>query len=242
MQFVEGHLSLRLGPLRPGGGFPGGSAGKESTCNVGDLGSIPGLGRSPGEGKGYPLRLFLGFPGGSAGKEFACSGRDLGSIPGLGRSPGGGMATCSSILAWRIPQTEEPGGLQSVGLQRVGHDWATQLSAACLAGGPHLGPFPSSHLQIPQFSPHSWVPAVSMWIRLCWPPLQASTSFSHVPASIRAESRAWTEDFPSSRSCRGGSYTRLLWNLTTTPRHLGHSLLGKGCIISLVWEILPSCP
>ena len=37
-------------------GFPGGSDGKESTCNVGDLGSIPGLGRSPGEGKGYPLQ------------------------------------------------------------------------------------------------------------------------------------------------------------------------------------------
>ena len=37
-------------------GFPGGSAGKESTCNTGDLGSIPGLGRSPGEGKGYPLQ------------------------------------------------------------------------------------------------------------------------------------------------------------------------------------------
>ena len=37
-------------------GFPCGSAGKESTCNVGDLGSISGLGRSPGEGKGYPLQ------------------------------------------------------------------------------------------------------------------------------------------------------------------------------------------
>ena len=37
-------------------GFPGGSAGKESTWNVGDLGSIPGLGRSRGEGKGYPLQ------------------------------------------------------------------------------------------------------------------------------------------------------------------------------------------
>ena len=36
-------------------GFPGGSAGKESACNAGNLGSIPGLGRSPGEGKGYPL-------------------------------------------------------------------------------------------------------------------------------------------------------------------------------------------
>ena len=38
------------------GGFPGGSDGKESACNAGDLGSIPGLGRSPGEGKGYPLQ------------------------------------------------------------------------------------------------------------------------------------------------------------------------------------------
>ena len=37
-------------------GFLGGSAGKESTCSVGDLGSIPGLGRSPEEGSGYPLQ------------------------------------------------------------------------------------------------------------------------------------------------------------------------------------------
>jgi len=39
-----------------GSHFPCGSAGKESACNVGDLGSVPGLGRSPGEGKGYPLQ------------------------------------------------------------------------------------------------------------------------------------------------------------------------------------------
>ena len=42
-----------FGPSR---GFPGGSAGKESPCNAGDLGSMLGLGRSPGEGKGYPLQ------------------------------------------------------------------------------------------------------------------------------------------------------------------------------------------
>ena len=40
-------------------GFPGGSDSKESTCNVGDLGSIPGLGRSPGEGHGNPLHSCL---------------------------------------------------------------------------------------------------------------------------------------------------------------------------------------
>ena len=57
--------------------------------------------------------------------------RNAGSIPGSERSGGGlgwedfveeGMSTHSSILAWRIPWTEEPGELQSLGLQRVRHD------------------------------------------------------------------------------------------------------------------------
>ena len=47
---------------------------------------------------------------------------DTGSIPGSGRSLGVEMATHSSILAWKIPWAEEAGGLQSMGLQRVGHD------------------------------------------------------------------------------------------------------------------------
>ena len=47
--------------------------------------------------------------------------RDAGSIPGLGRSPGGGHGH-SSTLAWRIPGTEAPGGLQSTGSHRVEHD------------------------------------------------------------------------------------------------------------------------
>ena len=53
----------------------------------------------------------LDFPGDSDGKEFACITGDPGLIPGLGRSPGKGTATHSSIFAWEIPQTEEPGGL-----------------------------------------------------------------------------------------------------------------------------------
>ena len=48
--------------------------------------------------------------------------RGAGSIPGLGRIPGRGQATHSSILAWKIPWTKEPGELQSIGLQRVGHN------------------------------------------------------------------------------------------------------------------------
>ena len=47
---------MNLGFMLPYLGFPGGSDGKESTCNAEDLGSIPGLGRSPGEGNSYPLQ------------------------------------------------------------------------------------------------------------------------------------------------------------------------------------------
>ena len=50
-------------------GFPDSSVGKESNCNAGDSGFIPGLGKSTGEGIDYPLQsVFLGFPCGSAGK------------------------------------------------------------------------------------------------------------------------------------------------------------------------------
>ena len=52
------------------------------------------------------------------------SSKRHGSIPGSGRSPGEGHATRSSILAWRIPWTEEPHGLESMGSQRVRHDWS----------------------------------------------------------------------------------------------------------------------
>ena len=48
--------------------------------------------------------------------------RDVGSIPGSERSPGGGHGNPVSTLAWRIPWTEEPGGLQSIALHRVGYD------------------------------------------------------------------------------------------------------------------------
>ena len=66
-----------------------------------------------------------GFPGDSVVKNppaNAGDARDMGLITGSGRSPGGGKATCSSILAWKILWTEEPGGLQSMGWQRIGHD------------------------------------------------------------------------------------------------------------------------
>ena len=65
------------------------------------------------------------FPVGSGGKESACNAGDWVRSLGWEDPLEEGMATHSSILAWRIPWTEEPGGLQSVQLWRVGHDWAT---------------------------------------------------------------------------------------------------------------------
>ena len=55
-------------------------------------------------------------------KNLPANAGDVNSIPGSGRSPKEGMATHSSILAWRIPWTEEPGGLQSTVSQRLEHN------------------------------------------------------------------------------------------------------------------------
>ena len=67
------------------------------------------------------------FPCDSDGKESACNAGDLGLIPGLGRSPEwNGNPFC--ILAWRIPWTEKPVRLQSMGSQRVWHGWVTDTS------------------------------------------------------------------------------------------------------------------
>ena len=80
-------------------GFPDRSVGKESACNAGDLGSIPGLGRSTEEGIGYPFQYSWASLVAQLVKYSTCNVGDLGLVPGLGRSPGEGKATHSSILA-----------------------------------------------------------------------------------------------------------------------------------------------
>ena len=60
----------------------------------------------------------LGLPGGSVIKSWLANSGDVGSIPGLGRSLQEEMATHYSVLDWKIPWTEEPGGLQSMGSQK----------------------------------------------------------------------------------------------------------------------------
>ena len=64
----------------------------------------------------------MGFPGGPDGKESACSAGDPGLISGLGRSPAGGYGNSLQYSCLENPWTEEPGGLQSIVSQRVGHD------------------------------------------------------------------------------------------------------------------------
>ena len=100
------------------------SSGKES-CNAGDPGWIPGSGGSPREGIGYPLQyswasLVTRMVKNPTAKwetwVWSLSWKDP-----LEK----GMATHSSLLAWRIPRTEEPGRLQPMRSQRVRHDWVT---------------------------------------------------------------------------------------------------------------------
>ena len=107
-------------------------------CNAGNPGSIPGSGRSPGEGNGSPLQYSylensmteeprwlqsIGLQ--RVGPDWATNAFIF-SLYGLLVEKA--MAPHSSTLAWKIPWTEEPGRLQSMGSRRVGHDWVTSLS------------------------------------------------------------------------------------------------------------------
>ena len=114
-----------------------GSDGKVSACSAGDLGLIPGSGRSPGEGNGNPLQyscLENSMDGGawSAAVHGVTKSRTRLSdwlhfhFHALEKE----MATHSSVLAWSIPGTGEVGGLLSMGSHRVGHDWSDLAAAA----------------------------------------------------------------------------------------------------------------
>ena len=109
--------------------FPHSPVSKESACNAVDLGSIPGSGRSPGEGNGNPLQYScLENPmdrgvwqatvhGVTKSRARLCNCTSTFHFHALEKE----MATHSSILVWKIPWTEEPGRLQSTGSQRVRH-------------------------------------------------------------------------------------------------------------------------
>ena len=99
-----------------------------------------------------------------------------------------GMATHSSILAWRIPWTEEPGGLQSKGSQRVGHDWATQRSTAPLSSYNKRVPLHFSGLQAVPCCIVTWLGLVVQTSGKPWFPLGIGTM--QIPRSACAQ-QAW---------------------------------------------------
>ena len=119
---LEPTLSKYLGEFKVKFGFPGSPAGKESTCNVGNTGLIPGSGRSSGEGLGYPLQYSQAFLVAQMVKNPPAMQDTWVRFLGWEDTLEKATETFSSILAWRIPWTEEPGGLQSIGSQRVRHD------------------------------------------------------------------------------------------------------------------------
>ena len=95
-------------------GFPGSSDGKESACNARDPSLIPGLGRSTGEGIGYPLQYSWASLVAQTVKNSPAMRETWGPSLGWEDPLEKGTATHSSILTWRIPCTEEPGRLQSI--------------------------------------------------------------------------------------------------------------------------------
>ena len=86
-------------------GFPHSSVGKESNCNAGDPGSVPGLGGSAGEGIGYPLQCSWASLVAQLVKNSPAMWKTLVRSLGWGDALEKGKATHSRILVWRIPLT-----------------------------------------------------------------------------------------------------------------------------------------
>ena len=128
-------------------GFPGGSDGKESACNAGDSGSIPGSGRSAGEGIGYPLQYSWASLVAQLVKNLPAVWEAWVWSPHWDDPLEKGRATHSSVLAWRIPWA-----IQSMGSQRVGHNWATFTFRS------FHGSVDNSNLYCFVFQPVYWIP------------------------------------------------------------------------------------
>ena len=109
-------------------GFPGSSAGKESACSAGDSGSLPGSGRFPGEGIGYPLQYsWVSLVAQTVENPLTIQETRVWFL-GWGHPLEKGMATLSSVPTCRIPRTEEPAACSPRG--RKGLDTAEPCSTA----------------------------------------------------------------------------------------------------------------
>ena len=103
LQLTKGRARILFNFRNTQKGFLGSSAGKESTCNAGDPGSIPGLGRSPGEGIDYPLQHSWAFLVAQMVKNLHAMWETWIWSLGWEDPLEEGKATHSGILAWRIP-------------------------------------------------------------------------------------------------------------------------------------------
>ena len=120
----------------------------------------------------------MGFPSGSVVKNLPADvgdAGDLGSIPGLRRSPGEGNGNPLQYACQEIPWTAKSGGLQSLGSQRVGHDWAIQqqhveiYTAMDNTGKPTTKAFSSSGIHIPETRKHWPVSLLTLsWEQAGW--------------------------------------------------------------------------
>ena len=133
-----------------------------------------------------------------------------------------GMAPHSSILAWRIPWTEEPGGLQSMGLQRVRHDWRTNTPWMWLV---------IRHLR---FNESKIEPITEvLLLRLAYSSTCLPSSQHHFQSSfhyLRSASHLWFCSFPLIFLLGANYYVLLVLSLTISLLHVV-SLPGWGCIM-----------
>ena len=160
--------------------------------------SFSNIFRGDGLKSGYPSS-FLDklLPGGSDGKESACSAGDPGSIPEMKDPLEKGMVTHSTILAWGIPWAEEPGGLQSMGLQRAGYHWTTTFTFLWLILRFGLPWWLVKNLPAMR---ETWVRSLSWEDPLAWQP---------TPAFLPGES-PWTEK-PGGLQSTGSQRVRHKW-------------------------------
>ena len=178
----------------------------------------------------------MGRPHSSNGKESACNAGDQGSIPESGRSFGEGNGNPLQYSSWKIAWTEEPGRLQSVGLQRVRHDWATSTHntftylsfgssgySLLLLGLPLVAV--SGSYSLLRYMGFSWQWLLWLWTISSWCESSIVAAFGHTGSVVEA-CRALELRL---RSC--STWAELLCSMWDLPgpgiKYMGPSLAGR---------------
>ena len=174
-------------------GFPGSSIGEESTCNAGDPGSIPGLGRSPGEGIGYPLQYSWSFLVAQMVLKNLPAKQETWVRSWMRKSPW--RRTWQPTPVFLLEESpREPGGLQPMGLQRVGHHWVTQPSPAYSIIWRH------NNLSLVLLR-NIWVFKKSFWLVLLWSSLRLLFLVSTCEYVHSGDYVSWVQEFHWANNC-----------------------------------------